>query len=72
MAGDLNQIEITSADLRRTAETDAAVHRIPLGIADASVIAAAERLGLAEVATLDQRHFRAVTPAHVTALKLLP
>ena len=25
-----------------------------------------------EVATLDHRHFRAVTPAHVAALKLLP
>ena len=30
----------------------------PLGIADASVVAAAERLELAEVATLDNRHFR--------------
>lgn len=72
VAGDLNQIEITSADLRRTAELMRQYIGFPLGIADASVIAAAERLGLAEVATLDQRHFRAVTPAHVTALKLLP
>jgi uncharacterized protein len=41
-------------------------------VADASVIAAAERLRASEVATLDQLHFRAITPAHVTALKLLP
>jgi hypothetical protein len=44
----------------------------PLGIADASVIAAAERLGATEVATLDRRHFHAVIPAHAEALKLLP
>jgi hypothetical protein len=44
----------------------------PLGVADASVIAAAERFKVAEVATLDRRHFHAVTPAHVTELTLLP
>ena len=44
----------------------------PLGVADASVIAVVERLKASEVATLDERHFRAVTPAHVTALTLLP
>ena len=30
---------------------------LPLGTTDASVIAVAERLNLAEVATLDRRHF---------------
>ena len=44
----------------------------PLGVADASVIAVAERLEADEVATLDRRHFPAVTPAHMAALKLLP
>ena len=44
----------------------------PLGVADASVIAVAERLEADEVATLDQRHFRAVTPAHLAVLKGLP
>jgi uncharacterized protein len=44
----------------------------PLGVADASVFAVAERLKASEVASLDHRHFRAVIPAHVTALKLLP
>jgi hypothetical protein len=42
----------------------------PLGITDASVIALAEPLHADEVATPDHRHLRAVTPAHVTALKL--
>jgi hypothetical protein len=35
----------------------------PLGTADASVIAVAERLGSIRVATIDHRHFRAVRPA---------
>ena len=34
----------------------------PLGTADASVIAVAERLGATRVATIDHRHFRAVAP----------
>jgi len=44
----------------------------PLGTTDASVIALTERLGLAEVATLDHRHFAAVRPKHVNAFTLLP
>ncbi len=43
-----------------------------LGLVDASVIAAAEQLGENKVATLDQRHFRAVRPVHVPTLRLLP
>ena len=44
----------------------------PLGTADASVIAVAERLGATRVATIDHRHFRAVRPAHCAAFELLP
>jgi len=44
----------------------------PLGIADASVVALSERLGLTEVATLDHRHFHAIRPRHCHALTLLP
>jgi hypothetical protein len=36
------------------------------------VIALAERLDIAEVATLDMRHFAVVRPRHVQALTLLP
>jgi hypothetical protein len=35
-------------------------------------VALAERLSEPKVATLDQRHFRAVRPAHVDALELRP
>jgi predicted nucleic acid-binding protein len=44
----------------------------PLGGADASVIALAERLGTELVITLDRRHFGAVRPRHCEALQLLP
>ncbi len=71
-AGDLKQIDIVAGDLIRIAALMRQYMGFPLGVADASVIAAAERLRASEVATLDQRHFRAVTPAHVTALNLLP
>ena len=36
---------------------------LPLGTADASVVAAAERLGVPEVATLDRRHFTVARPS---------
>ena len=35
---------------------------LPLGTVDASVIAAAERLAVREIATLDRRHFTVVQP----------
>jgi uncharacterized protein len=71
-AGDLSQIDVPASDLIRMAELMRRYADFPLGVTDASVIAAAERLRATEVATLDQRHFHAVRPAHVTALKLLP
>jgi predicted nucleic acid-binding protein len=45
---------------------------LPLGTVDASVVAAAERLGIVEVATVDRRHFAVVRPSHTPAFALLP
>lgn len=70
--GDLSQVDILPIDLRRMIEHMRRYRGFPLGITDASIVAVAERLKLTEVATLDHRHFRAVTPAHVPALELLP
>jgi predicted nucleic acid-binding protein len=39
---------------------------------DASVVAAAERLGAHSVATLDRRHTTVVQPEHAAAFELLP
>jgi hypothetical protein len=44
-----------------------------LGLADASLVALAERIGTIAIATLDARHFRAVRPlAGGKAFRLLP
>ena len=45
---------------------------LPLGTVDASVVAAAERLGATTIATLDRRHFSVVRPRHVESFELLP
>ena len=54
------------------AELVAQYRDLPLGSVDASVIAAAERRGITEVATLDRRHFNVVRPRHADAFHLLP
>lgn len=71
-AGDFEVVDLTSADFTRMAELVRIYDDLPLGTTDASVIALAERLGVDEIATLDQRHFRVVRPGHVDALTLLP
>jgi predicted nucleic acid-binding protein len=45
---------------------------LPLGSADAAVIACAERRVVIEIATLDRGHFSIVRPAHAAAFELLP
>jgi uncharacterized protein len=60
------------ADALRMVELVARYHDLPLGTVDASVIAAAERRGITEVATVDRRHFSVVRPTHVTSFALLP
>lgn len=61
-AGNLIPEPVVPADWLRIAELVARYHDLPLGTADASVVAAAERLSVTEVATLDRRHFDVVRP----------
>ena len=63
---------VAVADWLRIAELVARYRDLPLGAVDASVIAAAERLGVTDVATVDRRHFTVVRPSHVAAFTLLP
>ena len=63
---------VEPADWERIAELVWRYRDLPLGTVDASVVATAERLGIAEVATLDHRHLSVVRPRHVDALTLLP
>jgi predicted nucleic acid-binding protein len=62
----------TTGDLARMAELVRAYADFPLGAADASVIAVAERLDVTQIATIDHRHFRVVRPRHCHAFDLLP
>ncbi|MGN6090143.1 MAG: type II toxin-antitoxin system VapC family toxin [Actinomycetales bacterium] len=71
-AGAFTVEPVAAADWLRIAELVARYRDLPLGTVDASVVAAAERMGITEVATLDHRHFAVVRPAHVDAFRLLP
>ncbi|MCY4492278.1 MAG: PIN domain-containing protein [Acidimicrobiaceae bacterium] len=71
-SGDLQVDPVAVSDWLRIAEL---VHRyrdLPLGTVDASVVVAAERLGVTTVATLDRRDFSVVRPSHCDHLDLLP
>lgn len=65
-------VQITAADAARAADLVEQYSDLPLGTADAIVIAIAERFRAANIATLDRRHFSVVRPAHTTAFTLLP
>lgn len=71
-SGDFTLEPVHPADLLRMAELVARYHDLPLGSVDASVIAAAERRGIADIATLDRRHFSIVRPRHTDAFQMLP
>ncbi len=45
---------------------------LPLGMVDASIVAAAERLGARTIATLDRRYFSVVRPVHILCFDLVP
>lgn len=71
-SGALTVEPLEAADPLRIAELVARYRDVPLGTVDASVVTAAERLGITQVATLDRRHFSVVRPEHVAAFELLP
>jgi uncharacterized protein len=70
--GELLVEPVDPADWERVTELLETYEDLPLGMVDASVVAACERLGQATLATLDHRHFGVVRPRHVNALTLLP
>jgi predicted nucleic acid-binding protein len=63
---------VKAADWLRIAELVWRYRDLPLGTVDASVVATAERLGIAEIGTLDRRHFSVVRPALRDGFILLP
>jgi predicted nucleic acid-binding protein len=71
-AGELHLEATTSADLARMTDLVRTYADFPLGAADASVVAVAERMRATRIATIDHRHFRAIRPKHLPAFELLP
>lgn len=70
--GELRRIDLTDTDWDRCVDLVERYADMGLGLVDASVVAVAERLGIAAIATLNHRDFTVVRPRHVEAFELLP
>jgi len=70
--GDLLVEPVEPEDWPRIAELVGRYADVGLGTTDASLVAAAERLGETVVASLDHRHLATVRPGHCGSLTLLP
>lgn len=71
-SGAFTTVPVEPADWIRVAELVWRYRDARLGTVDASAVAAAERLGITTVATIDRRHFEMVRPTHTAAFELLP
>ena len=71
-AGAYRVEELNPEDYRRVREVCDRYADADIGFVDAAVLALVERLNEPKLATLDHRHFGAVRPRHVEALRLLP
>jgi predicted nucleic acid-binding protein len=71
-AGNFTTDPVQPGDWLRIAELVAEYRDLPLGTVDASVVAAAERLGIVTIATLDRRDFGVVRPAHLPSFEIVP
>ena len=60
------------ADVGRATEIIDRYADLAIGLADASIVVLAERLGAHDLLTLDERHFRAVLGPHDKPFRLLP
>lgn len=71
-AGNFIPEPVHARDWIRIAELVARYRDLRLGTVGASVVAAAERLDVTQIATLDRKHFTVVRPAHTLAFEILP
>ena len=63
---------VSLADLRRCAALIGKYDKVDLGLADASVVAVAERLKTDRILTVDQRDFRMIRSVRDKPFRLLP
>lgn len=71
-SGAFTLVGLTAADVVRCQELVSQYRDLPLGLADACVVATAERLRLQTLFKVDQRHFRTVQPRGFGHFVLLP
>jgi predicted nucleic acid-binding protein len=64
--------DLRAEDYRRVRDICDRYADARIGFVDASVLAVVERWNEPKLATLDERHFRALRPRHVESLRLLP
>ena len=72
LAGAFTLEPFSLADLRRSRELVDQYSSLDIGLADAAVIAVAERVGTRRILTVDERHFRVVRAADGKPFTLLP
>lgn len=65
-------LEPIEDDYLRAAQLIRQYRDAPLDLVDALIVAAAERLNITTVLTLDRRHFHSVRPRHCAAFRFLP
>jgi hypothetical protein len=70
--GELIAEPVTDPEWERIAELVAQYDDLPLGMADASLVALAERHDAKRIASLDHRHLGVVRPRHTAGFTLLP
>jgi uncharacterized protein len=70
--GALTLVMPSEDDLIRCRDLMVRYRDLNVGIADASVVATAERLGIQRLLTLDERHFRTIKPRTFSHFILLP
>ncbi len=65
-------VDLIPVDYQRTIGLITQYADMGLGFTDASIVAIAERLDIAVIATLNHRDFAVVRPAHCDAFELIP
>lgn len=72
LEGGLRLVDLSVEDMLRMRELMAKYSDLPMDLADASLVALGERLGLTKVFTLDRRDFRVYRGRHVHSFEILP
>ncbi|HET6884162.1 MAG TPA: PIN domain-containing protein [Pirellulales bacterium] len=65
-------VPFEKTDIIRSAELLDQYHDLEIGLADATVVATAERFNIFRLLSFDHRHFRAIVPRNTTHFILLP